>query len=106
MNSCYIPTVSFASTVLQSRGRRATCQTAVRTGPDLGSGDDDLEGAYVGLNRLEDARALMNTALQGKLGTDPHGCLFWIAIVEGYKAIGEREATLIKGDTGHGVRKS
>jgi Flp pilus assembly protein TadD len=72
---------------------------AVRLGPDNAIGYENLAEAYVCLSRLEEAKAILNRAVQRKLGGHIfHLWLSNIAIAQGDRAAQEREDTLIKRD--------
>ena len=54
--------------------------------------------AYMGLNRLDEAKAILNSALQRKVGRDLiHFTLSLIAIAQGDRAAQEREDAFVKG---------
>ena len=67
--------------------------------PDNYVAYDNLAEAYTGLNRLEEAKAILNSALQRKIGgLFPHFYLSLIAVAQGDRATQEREDALLKGD--------
>ena len=70
---------------------------AVRVAPDVLQGYSNAAGAYMGLNRLEEAKAILNGALQRKVGGYRiHFLLSEIAIAQGDRAALEREDGFIK----------
>ena len=74
---------------------------AVRVAPDNAIGYLNAAFAYMCLSRLEEAKAILNSAVQRKLGgTFVHRDLSDIAVVERDRAAQEREDNLIKGDPG------
>jgi tetratricopeptide (TPR) repeat protein/predicted Ser/Thr protein kinase len=70
----------------------------VRLVPDSAIGYDNAASAYMNLNRLEEAKAILNSALQRKVGGFVHFDLSLIAIAQGDRTAQEREDALIKGD--------
>jgi serine/threonine protein kinase/tetratricopeptide (TPR) repeat protein len=70
---------------------------AVRLEPDDVGNYSLLAGAYVGLNRLDEAKAVLDSALQRKLiGSSIHLQLSEIALAQGDKATMEKEDALLK----------
>ena len=57
-------------------------------------------GAYMGLNRLDEAKTILNTALERKVGgPSAHFLLSLIALAQGDKAAMEREDAMIRSST-------
>jgi predicted Zn-dependent protease len=72
---------------------------AVRVGPDSAAGYLNASVAYMGLNRVEEAKAILNSALQRKLGGYlTHYFLSLIAIAQGDRVAQEREDAFLKGN--------
>jgi predicted Ser/Thr protein kinase len=72
---------------------------AVRVAPDSAIAYDNAAGAYQYLNRLEEAKAILNSAIQRKVGSFViHFDLSSIAIAQGDRAAQEREDAFVKGD--------
>jgi len=72
---------------------------AVRLEPDRAFGYQNAAKAYMCLNRLEEAKAILNNALQRKVGGYlVHRLLSEIALVQGDRAAQEREDAFIKED--------
>jgi tetratricopeptide (TPR) repeat protein/tRNA A-37 threonylcarbamoyl transferase component Bud32 len=72
---------------------------AVRVAPDSAIAYDNAAGAYQYLNRLEEAKAILNSAIQRKVGSFIiHFDLSSIAIAQGDSAAQEREDAFVKGD--------
>jgi len=74
---------------------------AIRLEPDSNRfGYQNAAWAYMGLNRLEEAKAILKAALERKLGGPPaHFLLSLIAVAQGDKAAMEREDALIRSST-------
>jgi tetratricopeptide (TPR) repeat protein len=73
---------------------------AVRVDPDTAWGYTDAAQAYMGLNRLGEAKAILNSALQRKVAGYPvHFSLSQIALAQGDTAALEREDAFTKGST-------
>jgi tetratricopeptide (TPR) repeat protein len=71
---------------------------AMRVSPGSANAYSNCAAAYMGLNRLEEAKAILNTALQRKAGRDLiHFTLSLIAIAQGDRAAQEREDAFVKG---------
>jgi tetratricopeptide (TPR) repeat protein len=69
----------------------------VRLFPDYVYGYLNAARAYMGMNRLEEAKTILNSALQRKVGGyQVHSILSMIAIAQGDRAAQEREDTFIK----------
>jgi serine/threonine protein kinase/tetratricopeptide (TPR) repeat protein len=72
---------------------------AVRVDPDYAYGYRRAADAYMGLNRLDEAKAILNSALQRSVGGYvTHFFLSLIAIAQGDKAALEREDAFLKGN--------
>jgi tetratricopeptide (TPR) repeat protein len=72
---------------------------AVRVDPDRAAGYGNSAEAYMGLNRLEEARAILNSALQRKVGGyGNHFQLSLVSLAQGDRAALEREDAFIKGN--------
>jgi tetratricopeptide (TPR) repeat protein len=72
---------------------------SVQLDPDSASGYSNVAFAYAGLNRLDEAKATLNQALQRKAGAVVvHSSLAVIAWLEGDPAGVERELDLMKND--------
>jgi tetratricopeptide (TPR) repeat protein len=72
---------------------------AVRADPDRAAGYGNAAEAYMGLNRPEEAKAILASALQRKLGGYPtHYPLSLIALAQGDRAALAREDAFIKGN--------
>jgi len=72
---------------------------SVQLDPDSASGYSNAAFAYAGLNRLDEAKATLNQALQRKAGAAVvHSSLAVIAWLEGDPAGVERELALMKND--------
>jgi tetratricopeptide (TPR) repeat protein/tRNA A-37 threonylcarbamoyl transferase component Bud32 len=72
---------------------------AVRVAPDVAQGYMNAASAYMALNRLEEAKAILNSAVQRKVGRYiAHYRLSLIAIAQGDRAALEREDGFIKGN--------
>jgi tetratricopeptide (TPR) repeat protein len=72
---------------------------AVRVAPDNALGYLNASGAYMGSNRLAEAKTILNSALQHKLGGDMiHLQLSLIAIAQGDRTALEREDAFLKGN--------
>ena len=70
---------------------------AIHLDPDYASGYGEMAQAYLGLNRIDEAKATLNAALQRKIGGPwTHGGLAQIASLQGDKASLEQETTLLK----------
>jgi serine/threonine protein kinase/tetratricopeptide (TPR) repeat protein len=71
---------------------------AVRVSPGSANAYWQCAYAYMGLNRLEEAKAILNSAIQRKAGRDLiHFNLSLIAIAQGDRAAQEREDAFVKG---------
>ncbi len=70
----------------------------IQLGPDSGPfGYINAAGAYMGLNRLDEAKTILNTALKRKVGgPSAHFLLSLIALAQGDKAALEREDAAIR----------
>jgi len=75
---------------------------AIRLDPDSNSfGYRNAAWAYMALNRPDEAKATLNTALERKVGGPPaHFLLSLIALAQGDKAAMEREDVLFRASTG------
>jgi tetratricopeptide (TPR) repeat protein len=72
---------------------------AVRVAPDVLQGYSNAAAAYMGLDRLGEAKAILNSALQRKVGGYiVHFWLSEIAIAQGDRAALEREDGFLKGN--------
>jgi eukaryotic-like serine/threonine-protein kinase len=72
---------------------------SVQLDPDSASGYSNVGFAYAGLNRLDEAKATFNEALQHKAGAAvTHSALATIAWLQGDKPAAERELDLMKND--------
>jgi serine/threonine protein kinase/tetratricopeptide (TPR) repeat protein len=72
---------------------------AVHVGPDNALGYLNASIDYMGLNRPEEAKAILNSALQRKVGGyATHYFLSSIAIAQGDRAAQEREDAFVKGN--------
>jgi tetratricopeptide (TPR) repeat protein/predicted Ser/Thr protein kinase len=72
---------------------------AMQLDPDSASGYGNVGYAYAGLNRLDEAKATFNQALQRKIGsTQAHSSLAIIAWLQGDKNVMEREFDAMKDD--------
>jgi serine/threonine protein kinase/predicted Zn-dependent protease len=77
----------------------ATGLEAIRADPDRSAGYGNSAQAYMGLNRPEEAKAILNSALQRKVGGyGIHYALSLIHLALGDKAALEREDAAIKGN--------
>jgi tetratricopeptide (TPR) repeat protein len=70
----------------------------IQLGPNSGPfGYVNAAGAYMGLNRLDEAKTILNTALERKVGgISAHFLLSLIALAQGEKAALEREDAMIR----------
>ncbi len=72
---------------------------AVRVDPDRAAGYGNSAEAYMGLNRLDEAKAIMNRALARKVGGyGNHFRLSLVSLAQGDRAALEREDLFIKGN--------
>jgi eukaryotic-like serine/threonine-protein kinase len=73
----------------------------IQLGPNSGPfGYSNAAGAYMGLNRLDEAKTILNTALERKVGgISAHFLLSLIALAQDDKAALEREDAMIRAST-------
>jgi serine/threonine protein kinase/tetratricopeptide (TPR) repeat protein len=70
---------------------------AIRLSPDTWNAYGNVGSAYVGLDRLDDAKAILQQALNRKIGgTGLHTALAYVAILQGDKAALDREEALVR----------
>ena len=69
---------------------------AIRLAPDTWNGYGNVASAYVGLGRLDDAKAILQQAVNRKIGgASLHAALSYVAFLQGDKASLDREQALV-----------
>jgi len=70
---------------------------AIRLSPDTWNAYGNVGSAYMGLGRLDDAKAILQQAINRKIGgTGLHTALAYVAILQGDKATLDREEALVR----------
>src|SRR5208282_5187497 len=70
---------------------------AIRLSPDTWNAYANVGSAYVGLDRMDDAKAILQQAINRKIGgAGLHAALAYVAILQGDKATLDREEPLVR----------